>query len=42
MHFNVILEPRGLLCFQTLLLTIFILTKLNIQQLKFQTTGSMM
>lgn len=41
MHFNVILEPVEWLCCQTLLLTILILTKLNIQQLKFQTTGSM-
>lgn len=41
MHLNVILEPGGWLSCQTLLLTILILTKLNIQQLKFQTTGSM-
>ena len=41
MHFNVILEPGGWLSCQTLLLTILILTKLNIQKLKFQTTGSM-
>ena len=41
MHFNVILEPGGGLSCQTLLLTILILTKLNIQKLKFQTTGSM-
>ena len=42
MHFNVILEPGGWLSCQTLLLTILILTTLNIQQLKFQTTGFMM
>ena len=41
MHFNVILEPGGWLSCQTLLLTILILTKLKIQQLTFQTTGSM-
>lgn len=41
MNFNVILEPGGWLSCQTLLLTILILTKLNIQKLKFQTTGSM-
>ena len=41
MHFYVILEPGGWLSCQTLLLTILILTKLKIQQLTFETTGSM-